>query len=85
MERDRSGHRRSFVSTKPAAVLIVAAHTSTRPPADMGSFEFARLSSLRAAQLMRGCTPRVPRAFKETRTAQREVAEGKVSGVPRTA
>jgi hypothetical protein len=36
------------------------------------------LSSLRAAQLMRGCTPRVGLGGKHVTTAQREVAEGKV-------
>ena len=54
-------------------------------PIDMNRFEFVVLSSLRAAQLMRGCTPRVEVSLKMTRTAQREVAEGKISGLPRTA
>src|SRR5690348_6736834 len=52
-------------------------------PPIMGKFEFARLSSLRAAQLMRGCTARVPGHHKRTTTAQREVAAGKVVGLPR--
>lgn len=52
-----------------------------RPP-DMQALEFARLSALRAAQLMRGCTPRVPASDKAVVTAQREVAEGKVSREP---
>ena len=52
-------------------------------PALMGKFEFVRLSSLRAAQLMRGCTARVPERHKRTTTAQREVATGKVCGLPR--
>ncbi len=55
-----------------------------RPPG-ANPFEFVIVSSLRAAQLMRGCTPRVPAAEKVTITAQREVAEGKVSSVPREA
>ena len=46
----------------------------------MGKFEFVRLASLRAAQLMRGCTARVPERYKRTTTAQREVAAGKVCG-----
>jgi DNA-directed RNA polymerase subunit K/omega len=46
-------------------------------------FAFVKIASLRAAQLMRGCTPRVAVSFKVTRTAQREVAEGKVSSLPR--
>lgn len=48
-------------------------------PADTNVFEFVILSSLRAAQLMRGCTPRVGQTTgKHVTTAQREVAEGKV-------
>ena len=47
-------------------------------PADTNVFEFVILSSLRAAQLMRGCTPRVGPAGKPVTIAQREVAEGKV-------
>lgn len=50
----------------------------------IGRFEFARLSSLRAAQLMRGCHPLVPARGKHTTTAQREVASGKVCALPRT-
>jgi hypothetical protein len=44
----------------------------------MNAFEFAILSSLRAAQLMRGCIPRVPSTQKTIMTAQLEVAAGKV-------
>ena len=51
-------------------------------PEDANSFEFARVASLRAAQLMLGCTARVERASKHTVTAQREVADGKVSRIP---
>lgn len=40
------------------------------------SFEFAVIAGLRAAQLARGCIPRVPRASKVTVTARREVAAG---------
>ena len=48
-----------------------------RPPG-VGAFQFVILSTLRAAQLMRGCRPRVDGAHKPTVTAQVEVAEGKV-------
>jgi len=48
-----------------------------RPPKG-NAFEFSVLASLRAAQLMRGCTPRVTASLKATVTAQREVADGKV-------
>jgi DNA-directed RNA polymerase subunit K/omega len=36
------------------------------------------LSSLRAAQLMRGCVPRIEGVHKTTVTAQIEVSQGKV-------
>jgi DNA-directed RNA polymerase subunit K/omega len=47
-------------------------------PVGMNAFEFSVLSSLRAAQLSRGCTPRVERAAKLAVTAQQEIAQGKV-------
>lgn len=51
---------------------------------EMGKFEFVTLATLRAAQLMRGCSPRVPAGRKSTTTAQREVAAGLVIAGPRT-
>jgi DNA-directed RNA polymerase subunit K/omega len=48
------------------------------PPVGMSMFEFVILSSLRAAQLTRGCTPRVESSHKIITTAQMEVAERKV-------
>jgi DNA-directed RNA polymerase subunit K/omega len=46
----------------------------------MGKFEFVVLAKLRAAQLMRGCIPRVDTGdHKHTVTAQHEVSEGKVT------
>ena len=50
--------------------------------AGLGSFEFVVLSSLRVAQLVRGCTPRVPSTHKHVTTAQLEVAAGTVVGLP---
>ena len=47
-------------------------------PSGMNAFEFAVLCGLRAAQLQRGCTPRVPPSEKVAVTAQHEVAERKV-------
>ncbi len=44
-------------------------------PDGMNVFEFAVVSGLRAAQLHRGCTPRVPPSEKVAVTAQHEVAE----------
>jgi len=49
-----------------------------RRPDDISAFEFAVLSSLRAVQLHRGCTPRVEQSPKVAVTAQQEVAERKV-------
>jgi DNA-directed RNA polymerase subunit K/omega len=47
-------------------------------PDGMNAFEFAVLSSLRAAQLHRGCAPRVAQSAKVAVTAQHEIAELKV-------
>jgi hypothetical protein len=44
----------------------------------MGVFEFSVLSALRAAQLHRGCAPRVQGSHKHAVTAQHEIAERKV-------
>jgi len=49
----------------------------------MGSFEFVAVASLRAAQLRRGCTPRVTEMHTTAMTAQLEVAEGKVTPIAR--
>jgi len=48
-------------------------------PTGESAFEFVVVSSLRAAQLLRGCTPRVEAQRKVTATAQLEVAMGKVA------
>ncbi len=48
-------------------------------PVAMNAYEFVVLSSLRAAQLMKGCTPRVDSDHKTIMTAQMEVAAGKVA------
>ena len=50
-----------------------------RPPHLMGAFEFVAIASLRAAQLARGCRPRVNGDHTTAVFAQREVAEGKVT------
>jgi len=49
-----------------------------RRPDGISTFQFAVLSGLRAAQLYRGCQPRVEPSAKVAITAQQEVAEGKV-------
>jgi DNA-directed RNA polymerase subunit K/omega len=49
-----------------------------RRPDSISTFEFAVLSGLRAAQLYRGCAPRVAPSAKIAITAQQEVAERKV-------
>lgn len=51
-------------------------------PADMNVFEFTVIAGLRAAQLQRGCTPRVEPCEKVIVTAQHEVAERKVLRIP---
>jgi hypothetical protein len=51
-------------------------------PASIGTFEFVIISSLRAAQLMRGCAPRLVSTHKRTVTAQLEVAAGAIVRVP---
>jgi DNA-directed RNA polymerase subunit K/omega len=53
-------------------------------PDGMNAFEFSVLSGLRAAQLSRGCTPRVVPSVKIAVTAQREIAAQMVvrSSVP---
>ena len=50
-----------------------------RRPPGIGAFQFTVLASLRAAQLIRGCEPRVDIGdHKIIVTAQHEVAAGKV-------
>ena len=49
-----------------------------RPPG-LGAFQFVILASLRTAQLIRGCRPRIDGAHKLTVTAQFEVAAGLVT------
>jgi DNA-directed RNA polymerase subunit K/omega len=48
-------------------------------PVGSNAFEFVIVSALRAAQLMRGCIPRVEGSHKLTTMAQMEVASGKVA------
>jgi hypothetical protein len=54
-------------------------------PDGMNAFEFSVLSGLRAAQLLRGCTPRVPPSENAATTAQRELAERKIARCADTA
>ena len=51
-------------------------------PLELKAFEFAVLAGLRAAQLARGCTPRVTCGANVGVTAQIEVATGKIVRVP---
>jgi len=50
-------------------------------PLDIGRFEFVILAALRAAQLLRGCPPKleVDIDHKATTTAQLEIASGRVA------
>ena len=52
-----------------------------RPP-HVSAFEFVVLAGLRAAQLKRGCLPRIDGVHKIITTAQIEVAAGKVVRAP---
>ena len=52
-------------------------------PSTTNAFEFVRVASLRAAQLMRGCTSRVPDSHRKVITAQLEVAADKVRAIVR--
>ena len=47
-------------------------------PLTMGTFEFVTMAALRAAQLTRGCRPKVDGIHTTAIYAQREVAEGKI-------
>ena len=49
-----------------------------RPVHLMGAFEFVTIAALRAAQLARGCSPRVDGDHPRAVLAQREVAAGLV-------
>jgi DNA-directed RNA polymerase subunit K/omega len=52
-------------------------------PNGVGAFQFVVLSTLRAAQLMRGCSPRIDGGVhKHTTVAQFEVAAGMVQQLP---
>ena len=51
-------------------------------PEAINKFEFAIISSVRAAQLMRGSIPRVVSSHKVIMTAQLEVASGMVVRLP---
>jgi hypothetical protein len=48
----------------------------------MAAFEFVVVSSLRAGQLVKGCTPRVAAGHRHTTTARAEVAGGFVVREP---
>ena len=52
-----------------------------RPP-EMNPFEFIAMATLRTAQLIRGCVPRVPSGHKFTTTAQLEIIAGQILKLP---
>jgi DNA-directed RNA polymerase subunit K/omega len=58
--------------------LLKAPSTLINRTSEMNGFEFVVLASKRVAQLMRGCTPRLPGSHKPTTMARMEVANGKV-------
>jgi DNA-directed RNA polymerase subunit K/omega len=53
--------------------------------AGSNAFEFVAVAALRAKQLQRGCTPRVPGVHKRTTMAQMEIVAGKVARIPAAA
>jgi len=69
--------------TRHAETPPIARSLVIRRPPGMGAFQFVVLSKLRAAQLMRGCRPRVDSSHKATVIAQLEVSAGKVTELPR--
>jgi DNA-directed RNA polymerase subunit K/omega len=52
-------------------------------PRGIGAFEFVVTAALRAAQLQRGCLPKIEGDHTTAVLAQREVAEGKVIAAAR--
>ena len=54
-----------------------------RPPKGVNPFEFVVVSGQRAAQLMKGCTPKVENDHKLVSKAQLEVATGIVKALDR--
>lgn len=52
-----------------------------QPPSGMGAFEFVAIARLRAAQLARGCRPRVTGDHNMASMARREVADRQVTGI----
>lgn len=68
-------------ATSPHQSTIVEGYVIQRP-AEFSVFEFVILSGLRAAQLIRGCTPRIEGSHKVIMTAQMEVAQRLVVRAP---
>ena len=66
------------MASSPHQSMFLEGCNVIRRPADFNAFEFVVLSGLRAAQLIRGCTPRIEGTHKVIMTAQIEVAAGKV-------
>jgi DNA-directed RNA polymerase subunit K/omega len=62
-----------------------AGDVMTFESSELGKFELVRLATLRTAQLVLGCQPRVAKCGKLTTTALREVVGGKVCRMPGTA
>lgn len=75
--REPSGPSRG-ARLSPSTPVHERGHNLVHRPESYNPFEFIVVSSLRAAQLMKGCTPRVEVVGKHTTTAQAEVAEGHV-------
>lgn len=90
MARDRSDFPRSPCLSSDVTSLsdywvidFQEAESMIQREASANPFEFVKVAALRAAQLMRGCTARVPKGHKSIITAQLEVAAGMVQALPR--
>jgi DNA-directed RNA polymerase subunit K/omega len=68
------------MALSPHQSFMGGAHMIQRPEG-IGAFEFVVLATLRAAQLMRGCIPKVEGVHKAAVTAQAEVAAGKIMNI----
>src|SRR5690242_13273297 len=80
----RASRRRRDLRLRPVRPLNqIARITMVKRPEGMNVFEFAVLSGLRATQLSRGCSPKVPASAKVAVTAQHEVAEREIIAASR--
>ena len=75
---------KAFVRVSYAVSVVLPARGAflIQRPVGFGAFEFVVLATLRAAQLTRGCVPRVDAGHTVAVTAQIEIASGKIASLP---